>query len=199
MKYCMSAAILAGGESRRMGGAIKPLINIRGRRIIDSIIETASGLFREILIVTNTPAEFATIAGVRIVPDIFVGAGPLGGLHAALSGSEYEAVFVFAGDMPFIDRPIVISEIELYNGEECEAVVPRVGGLAEPLHAIYSRTLIARIESLLAENRGASVRDLFASCKTCWIDLEKNDRTRVAFSNLNTPEDIRDLLPDGNK
>ena len=40
--------------------------------------------------------------------DEILGAGPLGGIHAAMKASSNDSIFVFAGDMPFLDKDIII-------------------------------------------------------------------------------------------
>ena len=103
----ISGVILAGGENKRFDGIIKSNIIIRGSSIISRIIDTISDIFEEIIIVTNTPEKFHPFNNCKIVADQFLKAGPLGGIHSAIKASSKESVFIFAGDMPFLDKKII--------------------------------------------------------------------------------------------
>ncbi|MCU0363910.1 MAG: molybdenum cofactor guanylyltransferase [Bacteroidales bacterium] len=186
----LTAAVLAGGESRRFGGIAKPRIIIRGKMLIGRILEATAGIFSEIIIVTNSPEDYADIKGCRLVPDLISGAGPLGGIHSALVSSSARDVFVFAGDMPFIDREIVLGQADLYFRSEYEVLIPRVGNNIEPLHAIYSKALAGPLEEYLSAKQRPAVRDFIRKCRTGYLELEDNEKTRSAFTNINTPGDI---------
>ena len=54
----ISCVILAGGRNTRLGGQNKAFLRVQGKTIIDSIIEKLKLLFKEIIIVTNTPDEY---------------------------------------------------------------------------------------------------------------------------------------------
>jgi Molybdopterin-guanine dinucleotide biosynthesis protein A len=79
----ISAAILAGGRARRFGGADKASLVVGGARIIERQLAALAAVTDDVRIVSNDPARYAAL-GVRVIPDQIAGAGPLGGLHAAL-------------------------------------------------------------------------------------------------------------------
>ena len=58
MENRISGVILAGGDNKRFGGILKSNTIIGGETIISRITGTVRDLFNEIIIVTNTPAEF---------------------------------------------------------------------------------------------------------------------------------------------
>ena len=111
----ISGVILAGGENRRFNGLPKSKIVIDGKTIIARILDTINEIFDEIIIVTNSPEEYKEYSNCKIVSDHFLKAGPLGGIHAALKGTSNEAIFVFAGDMPLLDKKLIISQINYFN------------------------------------------------------------------------------------
>jgi molybdopterin-guanine dinucleotide biosynthesis protein A len=118
MKNRISGVILAGGTNKRFGGITKANVVIGGKTIISRMISTISDLFDEIIIVTNNPIEFKDLTQYKIVQDLFLKAGPLGGIHAALNASSEDAIFVFAGDMPFLDKEIISDQINEFNKRE---------------------------------------------------------------------------------
>ena len=97
----ISGVILAGGANKRFGGITKAKVVIDGLTIISRIIFVIEDLFSEIIIVTNRSEEFRDLISFKIVEDQYLNAGPLGGIHSALKSSSEDAIFVFAGDMPF--------------------------------------------------------------------------------------------------
>lgn len=189
MPVNISAVILAGGEGKRLGIPVKAKVLLGGRPVIDGILEKIEGIFSEIIIVTNNPAEFSDYP-CTVVTDIFKGAGPLGGIHAAMTYSDSKSFFVFAGDMPFLNRDLIIRMAGCFKDKATGILVPRTGTMIEPLHAIYSRELLPTIEKLVTGSTNASVRDLFISEITEWFDTGDSSEILRAFTNINTPGDL---------
>jgi molybdopterin-guanine dinucleotide biosynthesis protein A len=184
----ISGAILAGGENKRFDGVIKSNIFVGGSTIMNRIIDTISDIFDEIIIVTNTPDEFNSYTNCMIFGDQYKKAGPLGGIHSALKASTQKSVFVFAGDMPFVDKEIIMSQIEYFATCNSEVLVPSVRGLDEPLHAIYSKSIYSRLDEYLASSRQYAVKDFLRNVKVSYLNLEDSEKTKRAFTNINTPE-----------
>jgi molybdenum cofactor guanylyltransferase len=186
----ISAAILAGGSGSRFNGIIKPKIIIDGKTIISRILSVIGDIFGEIIIVTNTPAEFEEFTFCKTACDEIRGSGPLGGIHAALKSSSNEAVFVFAGDMPFPDPEIIMIMTEAYENGNCDALIPRIGGYIEPLHSVYSTFMVDAIEAHLNRRGGIAVVDFLETVNARYFDFEKSEENLRAFTNINSPEDI---------
>jgi molybdopterin-guanine dinucleotide biosynthesis protein A len=94
----LTAAILAGGKSSRMG-ANKALITFRGTPMIDAVIGAVRPIAAEIIIVADDGAPYAPLR-LAVVPDIHPDRGPLGGLHAALNASLTEDILLLSCDIP---------------------------------------------------------------------------------------------------
>ncbi len=130
----ISAVLLAGGESRRMGQD-KAMIVFRGRPLWQIQLE----LLRKL-----TPAEIFISAredpawrppDIQFAADRSPSRGPLSGLTAALAGMGGTHLLALAIDMPFMT--------EIYLRSLCDqiepgrGVLPMIGDRAEPLTAIY--------------------------------------------------------------
>src|SRR5215211_755209 len=102
----ISAAILAGGRARRLGGADKAALAIGGARIIDRQLAALSAVADDVRIVANDRDRYAGL-GVRVIPDALPGRGPLGGLHAALLDAAHDRVLVLACDLPFVTAALL--------------------------------------------------------------------------------------------
>jgi molybdopterin-guanine dinucleotide biosynthesis protein A len=186
----ISGVILAGGENKRFGGQPKAKTIIGGRTIISRIAETISDIFGEILIITNVPAEFKDFNRFRIISDLFQNAGPLGGLHAAMKTTSEDAVFVFAGDMPFLEKQLIINQISTFAKKKCDALVPQVNDLIEPLHSIYSITILNKLEKYLNESDNYAVSEFLKTINVKYMKLPDTDIMIRSFININHPSQL---------
>lgn len=130
-------AILAGGGSTRMGGAPKGLLLVRGRRILDRLVDVfleAQGTLP--LLVANAPDAAAWRTDLRVVQDRRPGFGTLGGLYTAVLEAPAPVVCV-AWDMPFVPAGL-ISALGAGLGDD-DVHIPASGGRrgVEPLCAAY--------------------------------------------------------------
>ena len=198
----VSAAILAGGASRRMGQdkallpwGTEPGGTEQGGTVIGHLASVLRPLFDEVLLVAHDPSPYEFL-GLPAVRDREAGLGPLGGIEAALRASSNPRVFVVACDMPFLEPALIRFMAALADAPArvpaALAVVPFLGdGRPEPLHALYDRRLLPLVERLLAagERRvqallvAADVRRVGAEEVRRFADLER------VFANLNRPED----------
>jgi len=190
MEGGISGVILAGGASRRFGGITKSNIVVDGEKIISRIISTINDLFSEIIIITNTPSEFQDLSRYRVASDHFQNAGPLAGIHSGLKSSENDAIFVFAGDMPFLSKEIIEEQTRQFRLNESEVLIPRIGELIEPLHSIYRVSVLPRMERFLAEGKNRAVRDFLSGLHVDYFILQDSEENRRAFTNINSQGDI---------
>jgi len=186
----ISAAILAGGEATRFEGRVKSKIIISGETIISRILSVIRGIFDEVIIITNAPEEFSDLSFCKIVQDEIPKAGPLGGIHAAMKASSNDAVFVFAGDMPFLDRDIIIKLVDTYKKSDCHALIPVVEENIEPLHSIYRSSLAENLTAYLRNDESFAVRDFVKTLKVMYFKLEGSEKNKIAFTNINSASDI---------
>ena len=186
----ISGAILAGGSNKRFGGINKSNVVIDGETIISRIISTISDLFGEIIIVTNKPEGFQEFSQYKIVEDQYLKAGPLGGIHAALMASSEDAIFVFAWDMPFLDKKIITDQINEFNKRQHDVLIPEVDLSIEPLHAIYKKSVLNDLERFLSEEKSRAVRDFLSEVKVIYFQIPKTKKTEKAFVNINSPSDL---------
>ncbi|HEY4393837.1 MAG TPA: NTP transferase domain-containing protein [Polyangia bacterium] len=187
----VAAAIIAGGPARRLGGAVKPLLEIRGQTIADRQLAVLRPLFERVFAVANDPTPWA-VRDVEVVGDRVVGAGPLAGVAAALAAAGgAEAVVCVAGDLPFLVPALLVAVRD--RAPDAPALAARPGGRAEPLCARYSAALGAEVEARLADERLA-LHELLGQSGAVWLtdaDLGALDPGRLSFLNVNTPDDLR--------
>ncbi len=194
MESRISGAILTGGDNKRFGGTTKSNIVIGGKPIILRIIDTIKEIFNEIIIVTNTPAEFSDYLQCKIISDQYLKAGPLGGIHAALKSSSGEAIFVIAGDMPFLNKKIILDEINEFNTAKYDILIPRIGQNIEPLHSIYGTSVLDKLEKFMKERKTRSVRDFLSEMNVGYLQIQESEISKKAFTNINSPSDISRII-----
>lgn len=117
------------------------------------------------------------------------GNGAADGVVGALEAARSESCLVVGCDMPFLDVALLREMAELAE-HECRGVIARYAGGLHPLHAIWRRDDLARIEALIADGErslGAIARALGMAT----IDLNgRGDTARWSVFNANTPEDL---------
>jgi molybdopterin-guanine dinucleotide biosynthesis protein A len=193
----VAAAIIAGGPATRLGGAAKPGLVIGGRSIAARQVEALRAAFTHVLVVANHPDPgLWRDLGVQVVADRRPGAGPLGGVHAALStaaAGPWSDVVCVAGDMPFLPAPVLALLRDHAPG--ADAVAVRTGGRPEPLLARYAARCLPEIEARLDAGERA-IHRLLDGIHVAWIEeaeLRAVDPTLSCLTNVNTPEDLERL------
>jgi molybdenum cofactor guanylyltransferase len=194
MECGISGVILAGGANKRFGGITKSNIIINGETIISRIIGNINDLFEEIIIVTNNPSEFPEFAKYKIVEDQYLKAGPLGGIHAALKSSKQDAIFVFAGDMPFLKKEIIAEQINQFRLMEYDILIPKIGRFIEPLHSIYRISVLSDLERFITREKNRSVRDFISEMNVGYMQIQESEENKRAFTNINSPSDIARII-----
>lgn len=196
-----TAAILAGGRARRFGGQAKALLPLGQQRIIDGLLAAVRVVADDVLIVLNRPhgAERETYlaTGAAVIEDQFTDAGPLGGLHAALTASGSAQTLVAAGDMPFLTSPFLAHLLAVaHDDASADAVLPRTGDGWHPLCAVYRASCIGTIEDRIAGRalRTSGLVDHLRTRAVATGDLAPFDTDGTLLFNVNTPADYARAL-----
>jgi molybdopterin-guanine dinucleotide biosynthesis protein A len=185
----VTGVIQAGGKSTRMGGHPKALLELRGRRIIERVVDAVRPVVDDVLIVTNTP-ELYGFLGLPMVTDVYPEHGSLGGIFTGLAAASGDAAFTVACDMPFVHREI--ARLIVARAAEGDVVIPRVGAQLETLHAVYGKACLPHIEARLRAGR-LKIVGFFESVRVVEIAEAEVARYRapeVVFMNVNTPAEL---------
>ncbi len=129
-----------------MGGLNKALLKVGRVTIVERVVDTLAAIFPEVIVITNTPDNFAFL-GLPMFRDLRRGQGSLGGLYTGLTVCSMDHGFLVACDMPFLSGKTIEHMLSLI--EDNDVVVPRLTGGLEPLHAVYSRRCLPHIAALL--------------------------------------------------
>lgn len=167
-------------------------MEIKGKKIIERISEVLKEIFSEVIIVTNTPLEYAFI-DARIASDIYIQKGSLGGIYTGLFYSTYFHAMVVACDMPFLKKEVI--EYLIKRIDNNDVIIPRLRDGYHPLHAIYSRRCLPFIERLISRN-DLKIINFFKRVRVVEVEEEEIihlDPELISFLNLNTPEDLKKI------
>jgi molybdopterin-guanine dinucleotide biosynthesis protein A len=184
-----SAAILAGGRASRFGGRDKSTLVVGGTTILERQLAELSQLTDDIMLVGSA---LDVPPPVRVIADRVSGAGPLGGLDAALASARDDAVIVVACDMPFVSAGFLASLLDFVRG--VEAVVPLIEGRHHPLCAVYTRRCQEPVARRLANDqlRMLGLLDEVRVRVVAARDLPGFDCRRLV-ANVNTPGELEKL------
>jgi len=184
----VSIAILAGGQSSRMGQD-KAFLEVGGRRVIDRVLEVVAPLTGDLFISTNTPELYREF-GLRLVPDVYPDKAALGGIYSVIRAARHGRVLVVACDMPFLNRRLLDRLIEL--APAADVVIPLIDPpQPETLHAVYSKSCLPAIEPRLLANR-LRISGFFEEVSVHYVTREevaRLDPRFYSFINMNTPEE----------
>ena len=188
----VTAVILAGGNSKRMGRD-KLELDFGGRTMLQSVVDRFGAEFGEVCISVADPEKYAGIATRRIT-DILPGAGPLSGLHAALSQTRADGVFLVAADLPYAEPRAAKRIIELRG--DCEAcLIMLPDGKLEPLFGYYGNSLLGRCEEAILSGE-FRMTEIIRNSAVRYVDISElgdlwDDKLIL---NINTPNDYQKLL-----
>lgn len=192
----LSAAILAGGMSSRMGRD-KALLRIRPTDLplIAEVLERVRAVADDTFIVASDRPAYAAF-GVDVVADEIPGTGTLGGIISALGRAKHAHCLVVACDMPFLDPALLAWMAD--QPRDYDALVPRVAGesrqggkfVFQTLHAIYGQACAEPIRRRLAAD-DRRVIGFFPEVRVRPVEettLRQFDPALRSFFNANTPE-----------
>lgn len=215
----VSAVILAGGQSQRMGRD-KAFIDFEGAPLIARVIERVQPLCTEIIIVANEANAYVQF-GHRVIGDVYPGKGSLGGVFSGLQAAREPAALTVACDMPFLNSGLLQYLVSLIP--QFDVVIPRaldpsgkmprssrgdkpprVGmphGVRQPIakesnlqptHAVYSKNCLPAMKARLLEDdlRLIGFHDALRVRVVESDEVDRFDPQHLSFFNANTPEDL---------
>jgi molybdopterin-guanine dinucleotide biosynthesis protein A len=190
--------VLAGGRSTRMG-APKAMLPFGPETMLQRVVRLLTTVVSPIVVVGASGQELPELPPAVIVTrDEREARGPLEGLRAGLTSlpSPADAAYVTSCDVPLLVPAFVARMLELLG--DYDIAVMEIDGFAHPLSAVYRRTTLPRIESLLAEDR-LRPAFLFDAVRTRRVkpeEMTSADPQLHTLRNLNTREDYQAALAD---
>lgn len=189
--------LLAGGQSRRMGGADKPLQMLGGRPLLTHVIERLTPQVAGMVINANGEASRFAAFHLPVVADsIGEFAGPLAGVHAGLAWVRanrpgIEHVVTVTADTPFLPVDLVSRFLASLNPNRTLLVARSEEGL-HPAIGLWPVSMVTALEESLKQ--GARKASAFVeerrAIEVFFPRIEIGGRLIDPFFNINSPADL---------
>ena len=180
--------VLAGGRSIRMGmdKALIPWGNSTLLEHMARLVISAAGSVG----ICGSPEKYRQF-GYPVIPDMYLGLGPISGVHAALAGTKVRWNLILACDMPRLTVDFLADLLNEAKRTDALCLVPRSERGPEPLCAVWRSDALDGVEAAIRARR-LKMQDLIhslgAALKPC-PDM-------VQFRNLNSPGDLSHVQAD---
>lgn len=188
-EFC-AGAILAGGQSRRMGQC-KALLPLQDGTMLEHITRQMD-LFPERWLSANDPVLGIGFPGDTIA-DIYPGCGPLAGIHAVLSKMNKPWVLCVSCDMPRFSRELAAAMLAAFPPQADALICVDGTGQTHPLCGIYARAVLPVLERHLQEGN-LRMMSLLRELRTVRFKTA-GQFPDTLFLNINTPASY-DALPE---
>jgi molybdopterin-guanine dinucleotide biosynthesis protein A len=192
VKLPFTAALLAGGKSRRMGRD-KALLRVEWEGNSVPLWDRQLSILKAVApaeLVISGPQKQGYPASVRVLADEWDDAGPLAGITTSLSRSHYSLLLVLAIDLPRV-QPGFLQKL-LTRCETDRGVVPVLNNRFEPLVAVYpkaahelARTQLQEGDYVVQHFVDKLIQNRLVAC----FEVERDEQEQL--ENWNTPEDLR--------
>ncbi len=194
MTDSVAGVLMAGGQSRRMGGGDKCLLELAGRPVLDRIIRRVRPQVGPMVLNANgDQARFAGF-GLPVAADVVDGfAGPLAGVLTGLEWAAANApgcdwVASFACDAPFVPADLVACLIDAVAADGADMACARSGGRDHPVFGLWPVRLAAALRRALVDEDIRKVDVWTARYRLVRADFAADPVD--PFFNLNSPDDM---------
>jgi molybdenum cofactor guanylyltransferase len=185
----VTGVVLAGGQGRRMGNVDKGLQGLRGKPMVQWVIERFGPQVDELLINANQSLERYAAFGYRVIPDAIQGyAGPLAGLHRGLSDARHDLIATVPCDSPFLPHDLVSRLRAALAEHDAMLAVARTGDQPHPVFCLCRKSVLPGLTAFLAGG-GRKIDAWYAALKITEVGF---DDEAQAFSNINTARELRE-------
>jgi molybdopterin-guanine dinucleotide biosynthesis protein A len=186
--------LLAGGQSRRMGGGDKCLRTLGGRTVLARIIDIARPQVGKLVLNANGDGTRFADYDVPVAPDVVGGfAGPLAGVLTGLEWAKVNApecqwVASFACDAPFAPRDLVGRFLAAVAEEGADLACASSDGRDQPVFGLWPVRLADDLRAALV---GEDLRKVdiwtarYRLARVGWPTTPVDP-----FFNVNRPEDL---------
>ena len=187
------AAILAGGQSKRMGKD-KLFLEFNNKKLIEHTIDKVKKYLKKIIIITNQDNEFFSKNNLTTVKDCVEGQlGPLVGILTAMKWakenlSKCSWIATFPCDTPFFPESIIKSFIEESEKKESLILCASSHGRKHNIFGLWSLDLYDKLKDDLINKKVRKVQDWTEKNKIKNLEFKFKDYD--PFFNINTEEDL---------
>jgi len=186
-------AILAGGQSKRMGKD-KLFLELNNKKLIEHTLDKVKKYLKKIIIITNQDNKFFLENNLTTVKDCVEGQlGPLVGILTAMKWAKENLnkcswIATFPCDTPFFPESIIKSFIEESEKKESLILCASSHGRKHNIFGLWSLDLYDRLKDDLINKKVRKVQDWTEKNKIKNLEFKFKDYD--PFFNINTEEDL---------
>jgi len=186
-------AILAGGQSKRMGKD-KLFLEFNNKKLIEYTIDKVKKYLKKIIIITNQDNEFFPKNNLITVKDCIEGQqGPLVGILTAMKWAKENLnkcywIATFPCETPFFPEKIIESFIKESKKKESLILCASSHGRKHNIFGLWSLDLYDKLENDLINKKIRKVQDWTEKNKIKNLEFKFIDYD--PFFNINTEEDL---------
>lgn len=190
--------LLAGGQSRRMGGGDKGLLELGGQTMLARVIERVAPQVGALAINANgDPSRFADY-GLPVVADTIADfAGPLAGVlagmrYAAANYPEAGWILTVSTDAPFLPDKLAADLKTAIQQQPTAIAIARSHGHLHPVIGLWPVARGDDLEAALADGVRKVLHwtDRHGTLAVDFADVEVGGRSVDPFFNANTPDEF---------
>ncbi len=187
-------AILAGGQSKRMG-TDKLLLEINNKKLIEYTIDKVKKYLKDLIIVTDSNNEFFSKNNLITVKDCVEGQlGPLVGILTAMKWAKENLkkcswVATFPCDTPFFPEIIINNFIKESKKKDSLILSASSHGRRHNIFGLWSLDLYDKLKDDLINKKIRKVQDWTKGNKIKNLEFKFEDYD--PFFNINTQEDLQ--------
>jgi molybdenum cofactor guanylyltransferase len=176
-------------------GQAKPVLRFGEQTLVERVVAELRRAFDDIVVVAAPESEaiaLPALGAVTMVRDETPYAGPAAALARGLRAARHDAAFACSCDLPMLRAEVASWMVSALNERpEHDAVITRIGGRLQPLHAAYRRRCAAVIEAMAAggEHRLRAVAKNVKAHVVDEAEYRRHDPDALSCFNINTPAD----------
>jgi len=189
-KLDITGVVLAGGMGRRMEGADKGLVPVKGATMVSRVIDVLKPNVSEIVINANRNVESYQKYGYPVVSDSLEGfQGPLAGFEAGMSAATTAWVFTCPCDSPLQSTELLPHMFDAVTIDDAEIGVAFDGDRTHPVFSLVRTDLLPSLQNYLRAG-DRKIDRWFASHKLLTVECSPY---KSSFVNVNTEEELTRL------
>ena len=193
VEHNILGAVLAGGQSRRMGKD-KLFLQLGNKKLIEHTIDKVKKYLKEVIIITNQDNEFFSKNNLITVKDCIEGQlGPLVGILTAMKWAKQNLpnclwIASFPCDTPFFPETVILKFIEESKKKESLILCASSHGRKHNIFGLWSLDLYDKLYNDLVNNKIRKVQDWTNANNIKSLEFQFKDYD--PFFNINTLEDL---------
>lgn len=190
--------LLAGGQSRRMGGGDKCLLELAGKPLLTHVIERLTPQTSNLVLNANGDASRFSAFDLPVIADPVEGfAGPLAGVLAGFTWARENVpdarwIVTAASDTPFFPQDLVARLLATTGGTYPSIALSSSQGRMHPVFGLWPTALMDDLHGALHEGVRKVLHwtDRHTTVTATFDMVELGGDEIDPFFNANTPEDL---------